>query len=96
MRQRGGIAPCLCRGAMGIGGNGTEMESGGRFYRIKDDYVLRGWDKLPYAIVDWRTKSPTFLRKEAARALFLCDGEHDVDSPFVTDAQRQELEPRAD
>ena len=77
---------------MGIGGNGTEMESGGRFYRIKDDYVLRGWDKLPYAIVDWRTKSPTFLRKEAARALFLCDGNHDVDSPFVTDAQRQELE----
>ena len=69
-----------------------KMRTGERFYRITDSYVLRGWDKLPYALVDWHTKSPTFLRKEAARTLFLCDGAHDVDSPLVTDAQRKELE----
>lgn len=63
----------------------------GRFYRIKDDYALRGWDKLPYALIDWRTKFPVFLRRKAMRALRLCDGEHDVDSPLVTTAQREEL-----
>lgn len=88
---RGGIALGFWRVMMGIGRNGSSMGTDGRFYRIKNDYVLRGWDKLPYALVDWRTKSPTFLHKETARALFLCDGDHDADSPLVTDAQREEL-----
>ena len=68
------------------------MGTSGRFFRIKDGYVLRGWEKLPYALVDWRTKSPIFLHRGTMRAIQLCDGEHDADSPLVTNAQREELE----
>ena len=62
-----------------------------RFYRLADGYVLRGWDRLPYAYINTATNAPTFLHADIASALILCDGEHDIDSPFVSSAQRADV-----
>lgn len=64
----------------------------GRFFKLSDNYALRGWDRLPYAYVDTKTNMPTFLHKDHASSLLLCDGEHDIDSILVSDAQRKDIE----
>ncbi|MDR2559923.1 MAG: radical SAM protein [Oscillospiraceae bacterium] len=45
-----------------------------KYLRLKDDFALRGWDKLPYAIVNQKTGRAVFLNKEQFKALKLCDG----------------------
>ena len=54
-------------------------------YRLKDNYILRGWEKLPYAVVDVRTGEASFLTSQRMKALELCDGNIDVSMPFITD-----------
>ena len=31
------------------------------FYKLKENYLLRGWQKLPYAVVDKRRRHPLFI-----------------------------------
>lgn len=58
------------------------------FYRLKDNYVLRGWENLPYAVVDTRKGEPLFLTPDRMKALELCDGNIDVSMPFIADETR--------
>lgn len=59
------------------------------YYRLRDNYILRGWDKLPYALVDTRTGKASFLTSRKMQAVELCDGEIDVSMPFISDEVRE-------
>ena len=60
-----------------------------QYYRLKDNYVLRGWDKLPYAVADTSTGNAKFLTAKQFQAIELCDGSVDVSMPFIPDEFRQ-------
>lgn len=53
------------------------------YYKLKENYLLRGWEKLPYAVVDRTTKTANFFRGEQMSALELCNGCVDTDLPLV-------------
>ena len=48
-------------------------------YRLKRPWALRGWDKLPYALVDADAKRTLFVSRPEFEALALCDGSVDTD-----------------
>ena len=53
------------------------------YYRLKDNFLLRGWERLPYALADSQTGGVSFLNPEAWDALSLCDGSVDVSLPII-------------
>ena len=61
------------------------------YYRLKDKYLLRGWEKLPYAIVDSTTGDAKFLMPEQMQAIELCAGTVDISMPFIPESFRQEI-----
>ena len=48
------------------------------YYRVKDNFLIRGWKLLPFALYDMKTHSTCFLDKETFSIIQLCDGEHFV------------------
>ena len=58
------------------------------YYRLKDKYKLRGWELLPYAIVDGETHRAHFVQKAEFDALTLCDGTVDLALPLISQAIR--------
>lgn len=60
----------------------------GAYYRLVDRLCLRGWEKLPYAIVDARAGDVDFLPKSVMETLLMCDGSRDFESPLVADRDR--------
>ena len=69
------------------------------FCRLKDNFLLRGWERLPYALVNSQTGGVSFLNAETWDALTLCDGTVDVSLPvipakirsIIAEAERQGL-----
>ena len=61
------------------------------YYRLNDKYSLRGWEKLPYAIVDRAAARVSFVDKESFDALQLCDGQVDLDLPLVPQSVRDSV-----
>ena len=59
------------------------------YYRLKDYYALRGWDKFPYALVDTRTGGAAFITAKQMQALELCDGNIDVSDIFIPDSLKE-------
>lgn len=57
-------------------------------YKLKEHYLLRGWDKLPFALVDKRSGNASFMRANVMQALMLCDGETDTSLPLFDDGAR--------
>lgn len=55
------------------------------YCRLKDNYILRGWDKLPYALVNTTTGNAAFLTAKQMQALELCSGNVDLSMPFIPD-----------
>jgi len=53
------------------------------FYRINERFLLRGWEKLPYALVERNSKRTMFLRKDEFDLLSLCDGTVDLSLPLI-------------
>ena len=53
------------------------------FYKLKPRFLLRGWQKLPYAVVDDITKNTQFIPRKAFDALQLCDGRIDLSLPLI-------------
>ena len=51
-------------------------------------FLLRGWEKLPYAIVDTQEGTVSFVPKDHMAALMRCDGCWDFDSPFISEQER--------
>jgi len=58
------------------------------YYRLKPNTLLRGWDKLPFAVVHARTKRVDFVPKDVMHTLRRCDDTWDFDSIFCTDEDR--------
>lgn len=53
------------------------------YYRLDPRYCLRGWQKLPWALVDREQHTVRFLPRQEMAALQLCNGCIDVDLPLV-------------
>ena len=58
--------------------------------RLKERFELRGWKKLPYALVDRRALSPKFLRRDEMDALRLCNGRVDLDMGIIPAVTREQ------
>lgn len=54
------------------------------YYRLNDKYCLRGWELLPYALVDSETHRARFVDKADFDALSLCDGTVDLALPLIS------------
>lgn len=48
------------------------------YYILKKNLLLRGWEKLPYALVDANTGQTLFIRGSEMDVLRLCDGSVDL------------------
>lgn len=53
------------------------------FYKLHEKLLLRGWQKLPNAVVDKGVSRPLFITAKEMEALKLCNGLIDVDLPLV-------------
>ena len=60
------------------------------FYKLNPGFMLRGWQKLPYAIVR-KGARPTFISKTEMQALQLCNGRIDLSLPLVPQEVRDLL-----
>ena len=60
----------------------------GKYYKLNKNFLLRGWQRLPYAIVDASTGFTKFLNKKAMDTLNLANGEIDFDLPLISDETR--------
>lgn len=47
-------------------------------YLLNEPFLLRGWQKLPYALVDTRSGLTEFFRRDVMDALLLCDGRQEI------------------
>ena len=61
------------------------------FYKLHENLLLRGWQKLPYAIVEQGVVRPLFINAKEMQALQLCNGLIDVDLPLVSQETRDLL-----
>ena len=59
-------------------------------YRLKPSYMLRGWDKMAWALVRRPENEVRKLSKEMFQTLLFCDGETDL-----TDELRKDLSEAA-
>ena len=50
------------------------------YYRLKPEFKLRGWDRLPFALYDSKKVYVHFFMEPEFNALELCTGEEDLDS----------------
>lgn len=58
------------------------------FYKLNDNFILRGWDKLPYAIVNRKNKQVRFLSQTDMEVLKLCNGKIDFSLPLISEEMR--------
>ena len=66
------------------------------YYRLKDKYSLRGWELLPYAVVDRDAHVAKFVEKETFDALLLCDASVDIDLPLVPQSIRDSVKKQVE
>ena len=59
------------------------------YYRLKNDYMLRGWKFLPTGVINRDTRDFEFLSEEKFDVLKLCDGQNDSESAIFDDNQRK-------
>ena len=59
------------------------------FYRLHEKLLLRGWQKLPNAVVERGVSRPVFITAREMAALKLCNGRIDVDLPLVPGELRE-------
>lgn len=53
------------------------------FYKLNEPFLLRGWQKLPYALVDKRRRDPLFITAKEMQALEMCSGQIDLSLPLI-------------
>ena len=67
------------------------------YYKLKKDYMLRGWKLLPTGVINRETRDFKFMSSKKFAVLTLCTGLLDSDSMLFDDAQRKIMEElRAD
>ena len=62
------------------------------YYRLKDNYLLRGWKKLPFAVLDKNTRAATFLNGEQFVAVKFCTGTIREDCGLIFPHQKTTIE----
>lgn len=62
------------------------------FYRLKKSYVLRGWEKMAWALVERPKNDVRVISKEMFQVLLLCDGETNLDEGILDGVLEKELE----
>lgn len=80
------------RGALAIGSEGGSAMR----YVLDEGFVLRGWEKLPYALVRKADNVATFLSARDFAAIELCDGQIDDALPLFDDQMREALKRLSD
>ena len=58
------------------------------YYKLNENYLLRGWQKLPYAVVDKRRQRPIFINAKEMRAPGLGNGQMDLAHPSLRTRRR--------
>ena len=53
------------------------------YYRLKDNFILRGYDKLPYVLINLNNGYADFMNADTMNAIDLCDGSIDLSLPFI-------------
>ena len=67
------------------------------FYKLKSNYMLRGWKFLPTGVINRRTRDFKFLSAKKFAVLKMCTGLLDSESILFDDEQRKIMEElRAD
>ena len=62
------------------------------YYKLKPQYLLRGWDLLPTGIINRETGAFAFLPPELYQVLRRCNGMLRAESPLFTPQQRLDME----
>ena len=58
---------------------------------LSEKYRLRGWDKLPYGLVNSEQGEVSFFGEDTMQTLFRCNGSWDFDSILSTDEERSRV-----
>ena len=61
------------------------------FYKLHEKLLLRGWQKLPYAVVEKGCSQPLFIKAVEMQALQLCNGKVDLSLPLIPQEVRDLL-----
>lgn len=61
------------------------------YYSLKPQYILRGWQKAPYALIDQEKHITLFLTGDVFDVLRLCDGKIDFSMPFLISGQQRAI-----
>lgn len=61
------------------------------YYKLKPRYCLRGWKKLPWAVVDREKNKPLFVSEPVMEALKLCNGNIDMTLPLIPESAKKIL-----
>jgi len=64
--------------------------------RLKENFVLRGWFRLPYGILDTNTGKTTFLDAVTFQAASFCNSEVDLNLPVVLPSHRDAVKKLAE
>lgn len=59
------------------------------YYLLNDRFSLRGWEKLPYALVDSEAHRASFLSGKTFETLNLCNGKIDFSLPMIGEERRK-------
>jgi radical SAM protein with 4Fe4S-binding SPASM domain len=59
---------------------------------LKENFVLRGWDKLPFCLVERPDNRLFFLNGETFDAVSMCNGSIDLSLPVISDNTRKIVE----
>ena len=59
------------------------------YYKLKENLILRGWTKLPYAICNKINGQTFFLTENEFQTVSLCNGQIDIDSFFILPIQKE-------
>ena len=62
------------------------------FYKLKSDYMLRGWQLLPTGVINRRTRKFKFLSRKKFDVLNMCTGLLDSENFLFNDEQRKIME----
>ena len=60
-------------------------------YILSRSFALRGWQRLPYALVELKSNDVTFLSRDRFLLLFHCDGEYAFSDAALNEVQRRML-----
>ena len=61
------------------------------FYRLKSNYILRGWNGMPWVLVRRPENAIKNLSQEQFQVLLLCDGETELPGGLLNDSLNETL-----